>query len=61
MNGFAGATGGPNFSELAFAFRITPRDITDGLVFAIIMGVIGGALPAVRAAKLPITSALREA
>ena len=61
MNGFAAATGGPNFAELAFAFQVTPRDIIDGLIFAVVMGFIGGALPAFRAAKLPITSALREA
>jgi putative ABC transport system permease protein len=61
MNGFAAATGGPNFSELAFAFHVTPQDIVQGLIFAVVMGIIGGALPAVRAAKLPITTALREA
>jgi putative ABC transport system permease protein len=61
MNGFAAATGGPNFAELAFAFHITPQDVGQGLIFAVVMGIIGGALPAFRAAKLPITAALREA
>lgn len=61
MNGFTAGAGGPNFSELAFAFQVTPRDIIDGLIFAVVMGFIGGALPAFRAAKLPITRALREA
>ena len=46
---------------MAFAFHITSRDILNGLIFAVTMGIIGGLLPAFRAAKLPITSALREA
>jgi putative ABC transport system permease protein len=55
------ATNGANFSELAFAFRITPFALLVGLAFAIAMGIAGGLLPAVRAARLPITRALREA
>ncbi len=54
------ATGGANFSELSFAFRVTPADLLQGLVFAALMGLLGGLLPAVRAARLPITAALRE-
>jgi putative ABC transport system permease protein len=61
INGFTTATGGANFSEVAFAFRITTTALAIGLVFALAMGLIGGLLPAVRAARLPITSALREA
>src|SRR5579859_1284814 len=61
MNGFAAGTNGPNFSDLAFAFHITSRDLTQGLIFALVMGIIGGLLPAFRAAQLPITIALREA
>jgi putative ABC transport system permease protein len=62
VNGFAAGTGfgTPNFSEIAFAFRITPHDLTRGLIFALVMGLIGGLLPALRAAQLPITTALRE-
>jgi len=60
-NGLTTATGNVTFSELAFAFRITPRAILGGMVFAGFMGVVGGLLPAVRAARLPILSALREA
>jgi putative ABC transport system permease protein len=58
--GLSAATGGANFSELAFAFRVTPRDLVQGLVFAAVMGLLGGLLPALRAARLPITLALRE-
>jgi putative ABC transport system permease protein len=60
-NGITTATNGANFSELAFAFKITPLSLISGLVFAILMGFAGGLLPAVRASRLPITTALREA
>jgi len=60
-NGVTTATNGANFSELAFAFKVTAPALGAGLVFAVVMGVVGGLLPAVRAARLPITSALREA
>jgi len=62
MNGFSAGTGQTNsFSELAFAFRVTPGTILVGMVFAIVMGFFGGLLPALRASRMPITSALREA
>ena len=62
MNGFTTATGQTNsFSELAFAFRITPNIVMIGIGFAVLMGLVGGLLPAFRAARLPITTARREA
>jgi ABC-type lipoprotein release transport system permease subunit len=62
MHGFSTGTGQTqSFSEIAFAFRITPEIVVTGLVFAVLMGVLGGLLPAFRAARLPITAALREA
>ena len=61
-NGYTTATGQTaSFSEVAFAFRVTPELLVAGLVFAVGMGLVGGLLPALRAARLPITSALREA
>jgi putative ABC transport system permease protein len=48
------------FSQVAFAFAVTPALLVQGLVYALIMGLIGGLLPAIRAARLPISSALRE-
>jgi putative ABC transport system permease protein len=60
-NGFTTSTAGANFSEVAFAFRITSQALVSGLIFALTMGLVGGLLPAFRAARLPITSALREA
>jgi putative ABC transport system permease protein len=61
MNGFTTATGNTaGFSEIAFAFKITPADLAVGMIFAIVMGFFGGLLPALRASRLPITVALRE-
>jgi putative ABC transport system permease protein len=47
-------------SEIAFAFRVTPMIVGLSLAFAVLMGVLGGLLPALRAARLPIAAALRE-
>jgi putative ABC transport system permease protein len=48
------------FSNLAFAFKITFDLLVMGVVFALVMGVLGGLLPAVRAALRPVAVALRE-
>ena len=48
------------FSNLAFAFKITPDLLLMGIVFALAMGILGGLFPAVRAARLPVATALRE-
>ncbi|MGE3273714.1 MAG: ABC transporter permease [Vicinamibacterales bacterium] len=48
------------FSQVAFAFAVTPRLLVLGLVYALIMGLVGGLFPAIRAARLPIPTALRE-
>lgn len=49
-----------SFSEVAFAFRITPTIVASSMSFALAMGVVGGLLPALRAARLPIAAALRQ-
>lgn len=49
-----------SFSQVAFAFTVTPALLARGLIYAVIMGVLGGLLPALRAARLPITTALRQ-
>jgi putative ABC transport system permease protein len=49
-----------SFSEVAFAFRITPTIVATSMAFALAMGVLGGLLPAVRAARLPIATAMRQ-
>lgn len=48
------------FSNLAFAFKITPGLLLGGIAFALIMGAVGGLFPAIRAARLPVATALRE-
>ncbi|MEP6732090.1 MAG: FtsX-like permease family protein [bacterium] len=48
-----------SFSEIAFAFRVTPQLLLAGLIFAVVMGVVGGFFPARRASKLPVVQALR--
>jgi len=48
------------FSQVAFAFAVTPSLLVQGLVYAMAMGLVGGLLPAIRAARLPISAALRE-
>ena len=49
------------FSELAFQFRLSPGIVAEGLGFALLMGLVGGLLPALRAARMNIVEALREA
>ena len=48
------------FSQVAFAFQVTPQLLGMGLFYALAMGLVGGLFPALRAARLPIPSALRE-
>jgi putative ABC transport system permease protein len=48
------------FSEVAFEFRITPDLMLKGLAFALVMGVLGGLLPARLAARKPVLDALRS-
>jgi putative ABC transport system permease protein len=61
LNGLTtGAMNLQTFSHLAFAFKITPELLGKGVVFALVMGFVGGLLPAVRAARRPVAQALRE-
>ncbi|MCU0234243.1 MAG: ABC transporter permease [Thermoanaerobaculales bacterium] len=61
LNGFtAGTMNWQTFSHLAFAFKVTPQLLLAGISFALLMGLAGGVLPAVRAARLPVATALRE-
>ena len=48
------------FSQVAFGFAVTPALLVQGLFYALIMGFLGGIIPAIRAARLPISKALRE-
>jgi len=61
INGIATSTTTfPSFSEVAFAFRITPGALLAGLIFAAVMGVLGGFFPALRAARQTLAVSLRE-
>jgi putative ABC transport system permease protein len=61
LNGLTtGAMNWQTFSHLAFAFRITPVLLVAGIVFALLMGLLGGLPPAMRAAWRPVAVALRE-
>jgi len=61
FNGFQTSTiNWQTFSQVAFAFTVTPGLIGAGLFYSLVMGLVGGLLPAIRAARLPIVSALRE-
>jgi len=55
-----GTTNFSSFSEVAFKFRITPGLLVAGVVFSAFMGALGGLLPALRAARIPVARALRE-
>ena len=60
LNGLVtSTTNWASFSEIAFAFRITPGLLLAGLVFAVVMGMLGGFFPARRASKVPVVQALR--
>lgn len=61
LHGYSTSTSNlQSFSEIAFAFRITPAIVAASIGFAVSMGVLGGLLPAVRAARLPIAAAVRQ-
>ena len=61
LNGFTTSTMNfQTFSNLAFAFKITFDLLLMGILFALIMGVLGGLLPAIRASIRPVAVALRE-
>jgi len=61
LNGVTtGAMNFQTFSHMAFAFSVTPALLGVGMIFALVMGLIGGVPPAIRAANRPVVAALRE-
>jgi putative ABC transport system permease protein len=60
FNNLSVSTLGQNFTQVVFAFKVTPALVVRGLMIAVIIGMFGGFLPAIRAARMPITTALRE-
>ena len=60
MNGIVtSTTNWASFSEIAFSFRITPALLLAGIIFAVVMGTLGGFFPARRASKVPVVQAIR--
>jgi putative ABC transport system permease protein len=61
LNGFHTATlNWLSFSQVTFAFDVTPELLTRGITWATVIGLVGGLLPAIRAARMPVAAALRE-
>lgn len=61
FDGFKAATiNWQTFSQVAFAFEVTPRLLGQAIAWAAVIGLLGGLFPAIRAARLPIAAALRE-
>jgi putative ABC transport system permease protein len=60
FNGIETSTMGSNFAQIAFSFRVTPGLLVRGAIYALLMGLLGGLLPAVRAVRMPIASSLRQ-
>jgi len=62
FNGFTVSTlNFQTFSQVAFAFAVTPPLLVQGIVWALVIGFFGGLFPAVRAARVPVVDALRAA
>lgn len=59
FNGYTVSTLGSNFSQVVFQFRVSPQLLWTGLKWALGIGLVGGLFPALRAARLPVTEALR--
>jgi putative ABC transport system permease protein len=61
FNGYRASTiNFQSFSQVAFAFSVTPPLLIGGIVIALLMGLVGGLFPAIRAARMPVVTALRE-
>ncbi len=61
FNGYETATMNfQSFSQMAFKFAVTPQLLASALFYALVMGMLGGLLPAIRAARMPVVTALRE-
>ena len=60
FNNLSVSTLGQNFTQVVFSFKVTPELVVRGLVIALVIGMLGGFLPALRAARLPVTVSLRE-
>jgi putative ABC transport system permease protein len=61
LNGYQASTlNWASFSQISFAFTVTPQLLVTGLGYSLILGLVGGLLPGLRAARMPIAAGLRE-
>lgn len=61
FNGFQASTmNWQSFTQVSFAFAVTPAILVTGVVYALLLGLVGGLLPGIRAARLPVIQGLRE-
>jgi putative ABC transport system permease protein len=61
LNGFTVSTlNGASFSQVVFDFAVTPDLLMQGLIAAVVIGLVGGLFPAIRAVRMPVSLALRE-
>ena len=58
FDGLSASTLGASFTQVVFNFKLTPTLIAQGIVLALIVGLVGGLFPAVRAARMPIVAGL---
>ena len=58
FDGITASTLGGNFTQVVFGFKLSPALIGQGVVLALMVGLIGGLFPAIRAARMPIVQGL---
>jgi putative ABC transport system permease protein len=61
FSGLTASTLGGGFTQVVFGFSFTPELIVQGLILALVIGFLGGFLPALRAARIPLLAAFRDA
>ncbi|NWH08100.1 MAG: ABC transporter permease [Alphaproteobacteria bacterium] len=61
FSGLTASTLGGGFTQVVFGFSFTPMLIVEGLLLALVIGFLGGFLPAIRAARIPLLAAFRDA
>ncbi|MFM2042134.1 MAG: hypothetical protein RLY86_710 [Pseudomonadota bacterium] len=60
FDGFTASTFGGSFTQVVFAFQLTPALVVTGMVLAVVVGLIGGFFPALRAARVPLVAAFQK-
>jgi putative ABC transport system permease protein len=61
FNNLSVSTLGQNFTQVVFSFKVTPALVLRGLIISVLIGMVGGLLPAIRATRLPVVDSLRAA